>query len=99
MDKKTRMEALVREAGEELAFVDFNPAFLGSYVWRSPNESEMVFIYATVTDRNIDPYNDEVEEGRWWTRREVAEAMGKNILTPQFEQEYRKIEEQLFALL
>ena len=93
------VEALVRESGEELGFFDFNPTFLENYIWRSPNESEMVFVFATVTDRNIDPDNDEVDEGRWWTRHEVKEAMGKDILTPQFEQEYRRIEGRLFALL
>ena len=92
-------EALIREAGEELAFVDFNPAFLESYVWRSPMETELVNIFATVTDRDIDPDNDEVDEGRWWTRKEVEEAIGQGILTPQFEQEFTRIKDQLFALL
>lgn len=93
------MEALFREAGEELAFVDFNPSFLESYIWRSPSESEMVNIFATVTDRVIAPDNDEVDEGRWWTRAEVEQSMGKEIFTPQFEQEYRRIEGRLFSLL
>ena len=93
------IESLIREAGEELAFVDFNPAFLESYIWRSPMETELVNIFATVTDRDIDPDNDEVDEGRWWTRREVEAAIGQNILTPQFEQEFTRIKDQLFALL
>jgi isopentenyldiphosphate isomerase len=92
-------EALFRESGEELAFFDFNPVFLEDYIWRSPIESEMVNIFATVTDRDIDPDNDEVEEGRWWTRAEIAEAMGKDVFTPQFEQEYKRIEDRLFVLL
>ncbi len=96
---ETLMEALFREAGEELSFFDFNPSFLDSYIWRSPNESEMVNIFATVTDREIAPDNDEVEEGRWWTRAEIEKAMGKEIFTPQFEQEYKKIEDSLFVLL
>ena len=93
------IESLIREAGEELAFVDFNPSFLGEYIWRSPNESEMVNIFATVTDRDISPDNDEVDEGRWWTAREVEAAIGKDILTPQFEQEFKRIKDKLFALL
>ena len=92
-------EALFREAGEELGFFDFNPTFLENYIWRSPSESEMVNIFATVTDRDIRPDNDEVEEGRWWTRKEVYEAMGKDVFTPQFEQEYKRIEDRLFVLL
>ena len=93
------IESLIREAGEELGFVDFNPSFIENYIWNSPNESEMVNVFATVTDRVISPDNDEVDEGRWWTRREVDEAMGKDILTPQFEQEYKRIQDKLFALL
>jgi len=96
---ETVMEALIREAGEELAFVDFNPTFLGDYIWRTPDESEMVNIFATVTDREITPDNDEVEEGRWWTRKEVEAAFGGGLLTPQFEHEYREIKDRLFALL
>lgn len=93
------IESLMREAGEELAFVDFNPTFLENYIWRSPNETEQVNIFATVTDRAIDPDNDEVDEGHWWTRKEVEDAIGKSILTPQFEQEYIRIQDRLFALL
>lgn len=92
-------ESLIREAGEELGFVDFNPSFIESYIWRSPNETEMVNIFATVTDRAITPDNNEVDEGRWWTRSEVEEVMGKEIFTPQFEQEYKRIQDRLFALL
>ena len=36
------IEALFREAGEELGFVDFNPTLLESYIWNSPVESEMI---------------------------------------------------------
>ena len=96
---ETIHEALFREAGEELGLFDFNPSFLGDYIWRNPGESEMVNIFATITDREIDPDNDEVEEGRWWTRSEVQDAIGKEIFTPQFEQEYKRIEDRLFALL
>ena len=65
----------------------------------SSDLSEMVNVFATVTDRVISPDNDEVDEGRWWTRQEVTEAIGKGILTPQFEHEYKKMENRLFALL
>ena len=93
------MESLFREAGEELGFVDFNPTLLDSYIWNSPVESEMVNVFATVTDREIAPDYDEVDEGRWWTVREIEDAMGKEIFTPQFEQEYFRIKDRLYALL
>jgi isopentenyldiphosphate isomerase len=93
------IEALIREAGEELALVDFNPVFLENYRYRCDRESELVNIFATITDRDISPDNDEVEEGRWWTQAEVEDAIGKGILTPQLEQEYLRIKDRLFALL
>lgn len=93
------LEALIREAGEELALVDFNPIYMESYPYRNGRESELVNIFATITDRDINPDNEEVSEGRWWTQAEVEETIGKNILTPQFEQEYLRIRNSLFALL
>lgn len=92
-------EALIREAGEELALVDFNPALIESYCYRCERESELVNVFATITDRDIEPDNDEVEDGRWWTQAEVEAALGQNMLTPQFEQEYIRIKDRLFALL
>lgn len=92
-------EALLREAAEELAIVDFNPVYLDSYRWVTEMETELVNIFALVTDRSICPDNDEVEEGRWWTQEELAAAIGNHILTPQFEEEYIKMKDRLFALL
>ena len=92
-------EALVREAAEELSLVDFNPVYMGSYVWRTQLESELVNIFATVTDRAINPDNSEVEEGRWWTQDELSAARGKGIFTPQFEEEYPSMKDRLLALL
>ena len=38
-------------------------------------------------------------EGRWWTQTEIEEALGKDVLTPNFEQEYLAIKDSLLALL
>jgi len=40
-----------------------------------------------------------VSEGKWWSYEELDAAMGKDILTPNFEQEFSRIREQLKALL
>lgn len=92
-------EALIREAAEELGLVDFNPVYLNSYSYMNDREHELVNIFATITGRRIEPDNDEVEEGRWWTEDELLDAIGKNVLTPQFEAEYIKIKDTLAALL
>ncbi len=93
------MEALCREAYEELSLRDFNPVFLKSYVWETKVERELVSVFATVGNFRLDPCNDEVSEGRYWTSEEIESAVGKDILTPQFEQEFTAIKNNLLALL
>ena len=97
------MEALVREAGEELGLFDFNPVYLKSYVYTNSCEAELVNIFALVTDRAINPDSDEVSEGRWWSTEEIelaaAHGTETEALTPQFEQEYADIRDSLLALI
>ena len=45
------------------------------------------------------PHAAEVSEGRWWSIPELEEAMGKKILTPNFESEFRRIKDKLLAML
>ena len=92
-------EALFREAGEELAFYDFNPVPLTSYVWDSAVEHELVSVYAAMGHFDLRPDGDEVIEGRWWEVSEIEESMGKSILTPNFEYEFGMIRKSLFSLL
>lgn len=92
-------EALFRESQEELGLYDFNPVPVTSYVYQSPVEKELVYVFACVGDYNPQPNEDEVDEGRWWTEEELAEAKGKSILTPNFESEYEMIHDKLYALL
>lgn len=93
------LEALYREAGEELGLHGFNPVLLGTYTYASPRDTEFVFMYATVGHPELHPENPEVTEGRWWSFEELEAAFGKNIVTPTFEADYARIKEQLKALL
>ena len=85
-------EALRREVQEELGFTDYEPRHLFTYVFDSNVERELVHTFMTVTDQesfDFDP--SEVDEGRYWSIAEVKEAIGKGILTPNFESEFQKI--------
>lgn len=93
------LEALQRESTEELGLSEYNPVFLTSYPFTSPVEKELVNVFACVGNFDIHPDGDEVSEGRWWTFGELDEAMGKDILTPNFEGEFAKIRHSLEALL
>ena len=94
-----RLEALYREASEELGLYDFNPHFLEAYVFESPREKELVNVFAAVGDFALTPDRDEVECGRFWTSEEIGTAYGKEIFTPNFESELLRIKDSLEALL
>lgn len=93
------IEALFREAGEELSLFDFNPCFISSYVFESSIERELVNVFAIVGDFKPRPNPDELEGGKFWSEEQLSAAMGKGVLAPNFESEYIKIKDKLFSLL
>ena len=87
---ETPEEALRREVREELGITDFRPEFVDKYVFESQRERELVYVHRTVYEGVIRPSTEELDGGRFWTSEEVREAMGKDILTPNFESEYKR---------
>ena len=83
-------EALIRETREELGLNGFVPQFLGSYVWESSRERELVNSFSTVTDKVPAINPDEIDEGRFWSIQEIRNMLGKEVFTPNFEHEFRK---------
>ncbi len=82
--------ALKREAYEELGIQGFTSEKLIHYVFESEREKELVFAYKTVYDGIIAPSN-ELDGGRFWTMDEIYESLGKEVFTPNFENEFQKI--------
>lgn len=80
--------ALCREAKEELAIEGFRPIFMKRYIWSSPQEKEMVYLYGTLWEGEVHPDPSEIEEGRFWFMEELENAMGHGILTPNLEWEW-----------
>ena len=92
---ETPEEALVREVREELGITAFTPQRLGMYVFESQRERELVYVYQTVYDGEIRPSEAELDGGRFWTIDEIRAAIGKGILTPNFESEFLRLNEEL----
>lgn len=85
---ETPEEALRREVREELGMTDYTPEFISKYVFESQREKELVYVHRTTYDGTIQPSRNELDGGRFWTMDEIRKAIGKNILTPNFEREF-----------
>ena len=85
------LTALRREVSEELGIANFEPTYIKSYKFVSNQEAEFVNCYYTVYDGEINPNPTEISEGRFWTIKEINTAIGKDIFTPNFEQEFRNV--------
>lgn len=83
-------QALKREVQEELGILDFTPTLLEHYVFESSREKELVFAHKTVYDGEILP-SPETDGGRFWSMEEIEKNMGKNVFTPNFESEFKRL--------
>jgi len=88
---ETIEQALKREVREELGIMDFCPEFIGKYDFKSDREYELVHTYKTVYEGDIifDPI--EISEIKFWSISEINENLGRNLFTPNFEQEFLKL--------
>lgn len=83
-------QALHREVREELGITDFHPESLGHYVFESKRERELVYVHRCSYDGPVKPSKDELDGGRFWTRQEILDNLGKGVFTPNFENEYKQ---------
>jgi NADH pyrophosphatase NudC (nudix superfamily) len=83
--------SLKREAAEELNITDFKAKLLSNYIWESDIERELVFCFIANYNGTIKINNEELSDGKFWSHTEIKDVLGKNILTPNFENEYKTI--------
>lgn len=83
-------KALLREAEEELGLCKFSPVPIGSYVFESDRERELIHAYKTIYNNDILPDSNELDGGRFWTLEEIRDNMDKGIFTPNFENEAKR---------
>jgi isopentenyldiphosphate isomerase len=90
-------EALFREAYEELGLKKFESRLLGKYIWESSRERELVYSFVSVSDEMPIINRDEIEKGRFWSIQEINKNTGKEIFTPNFENEFEGIISHYFS--
>jgi len=83
--------ALKREVREELGIIDFEPKFIKRYKFVSLQEAELVHSYYCIYDGLITPDPIEISEGKFWNTKDIDAQLGKNVFTPNFEQEWTTI--------
>lgn len=93
------LEAVYREASEELKLTQFNPIYIETYEFESSIEREMVNVFAAVGAYDLYPDLEEVDDGKWWELSDIDDGIGQGIFTPNFESEFKMIRSQLLALL
>jgi isopentenyldiphosphate isomerase len=91
---ETYDQAALRELEEELGVTGIKPQYLYTYRWSTSIESEDIQTYLVVwpagEDSSFTLQSEEITEGRFWTHREIREQMGRGVLTPNFEDEFRR---------
>ena len=83
------MEALMREVNEEIGLTpgSYEPVFIRKYIYDSPVEKELVYVFTTIYDGELSPSETETQGGRFWSIEEIKQNIGANVFTPMFETE------------
>jgi isopentenyldiphosphate isomerase/intracellular septation protein A len=82
--------ALQRESYEEIGLKEFSAKPIGNYIFKSDVEHELVYSFITHDYKGINLHSDEVQEGKFWTQKQIEKNLGKGVFTPNFELEYKK---------
>ena len=85
---ETIEEALIKEMREELGLENIEYSFYKKYIWESEIERELIHIFIAKNIREITINTDEVEDGRYWSTKEIKQGIEKNIFTPNFIHEF-----------
>lgn len=79
--------AAERETEEELGFIPDNLKFIYSYIHSNPYESELVYTHLCIHNGPFVFNKEEIDDVRFWSIEEIKNAIGKNILSDNFESE------------
>ena len=77
-----------REMHEELGIAGHEPEYLYSYIHSNIYETELVTTYRCIHEGQFSFNREEIDEIKFWKVAEIKEAIGKKILSDNFEHEF-----------
>jgi isopentenyldiphosphate isomerase/intracellular septation protein A len=83
--------ALKRETYEELGLKNLKYQYITKYIWESEIEKELVFVFLAQHEEFNFVKNDEVDEVKFWSFKEIKKNLSKNVFTPNFEVDFINI--------
>jgi isopentenyldiphosphate isomerase/intracellular septation protein A len=92
------LSALKREAKEELRLRIDNYQALYNYIMRNDYESEMVYTFMITANGPFRINTDEILFGKFWRIQDIEKNIGKNVFTPNFEQEFKMLKQTVLKL-
>ena len=95
---ETPEQAVQREAEEELTLRDYELYFQQSYIFESDREREMIYVFYARLNKGTMPIpSAELADGRFFSIDEIKERMDTNFFTPNFEQEFHRLQIEQWA--
>jgi isopentenyldiphosphate isomerase len=83
------MVAALREMDEELSITSTTIEPLYAHIFRGPFESELVFTYRCIHNGPFQFNDEEIEEVAFWKMDDIIQALGKGIMSDNFESEIK----------
>ena len=84
------LDSAKRETEEELGFIPGKVEFLYSYTHSNSYESELVYTHSCAHNGPFSFSREEIDEVRFWSMQEIRDAIGRGILSDNFESEIGK---------
>jgi len=81
---------LAREVEEEIGLKNLEYQFITKYIWESEIEKELTYVFFANQNGDIKINPSEIDEGKFWSWNDIQKEIGKNIFTPNLENELVK---------
>lgn len=83
-------EGLTREVAEEVGLEGLEYQFITKYIWESEIERELTHVFFAKQKGEIFIQKTEIDDGKFWTWKEIQKNIGKGIFTPNLENEFQR---------